>query len=78
MCESQHNSSYSCDGGFAEYVIAAAPFVARLPAGVDFAPMAPILCADLRAGRFEGAAVLVPKPPVERREKADGGVASFE
>ena len=47
LCESQHNTGYSCDGGFAEYVIAAAPFVARLPAGVDFAQMAPILCAGV-------------------------------
>ncbi len=47
MCESQHNTGYSCDGGFAEYVIAAASFVARLPATVDFAQMAPILCAGV-------------------------------
>jgi len=47
LCESQHNTGYSCDGGFAEYVIAAAPFVARLPEGVDFAQMAPILCAGV-------------------------------
>jgi propanol-preferring alcohol dehydrogenase len=47
LCEHQHNTGYSCDGGFAEYVIAAAPFVARLPTGVDFARMAPILCAGV-------------------------------
>ncbi|WGD28819.1 alcohol dehydrogenase AdhP [Ancylobacter sp. WKF20] len=47
LCEHQHNTGYSCDGGFAEYVIAAAPFVARLPEGVDFAAMAPILCAGV-------------------------------
>ncbi|HEY9212053.1 MAG TPA: alcohol dehydrogenase AdhP [Ancylobacter sp.] len=47
LCEHQHNTGYSCDGGFAEYVIAAAPFVARLPAGIDFAQMAPILCAGV-------------------------------
>ncbi|MBS9477772.1 alcohol dehydrogenase AdhP [Ancylobacter radicis] len=47
LCEHQHNTGYSCDGGFAEYVIAAAPFVARLPVGVDFAAMAPILCAGV-------------------------------
>jgi alcohol dehydrogenase, propanol-preferring len=47
LCEHQHNTGYSCDGGFAEYVIAAAPFVARLPVGVDFAQMAPILCAGV-------------------------------
>jgi propanol-preferring alcohol dehydrogenase len=47
LCEHQHNTGYSCDGGFAEYVIAAAPFAARLPAGVDFAEIAPILCAGV-------------------------------
>jgi alcohol dehydrogenase, propanol-preferring len=47
LCEHQHNTGYSCDGGFAEYVIAAAPFVSRLPPGMDFAQMAPILCAGV-------------------------------
>ena len=47
LCERQHNTGYSCDGGFAEYVIAAAPFVARLPVGLDFAEIAPILCAGV-------------------------------
>jgi propanol-preferring alcohol dehydrogenase len=47
VCEHQHNTGYSCDGGFAEYVIAAAPFAAQLPVGVDFAQIAPILCAGV-------------------------------
>lgn len=47
LCERQHNTGYSCDGGFAEYVIASAPFAARLPKRVDFAQMAPILCAGV-------------------------------
>lgn len=47
LCEHQHNTGYSCNGGFAEYVIASAAFAARLPAGVDFAQMAPILCAGV-------------------------------
>ena len=47
LCEHQHDTGYSVDGGFAEYVIAAAPFVARLPVGVDFHQMAPILCAGV-------------------------------
>src|ERR1700687_1397820 len=47
VCEHQHNTGYSCNGGFAEYVIAAAPFAARLPAGIDFASIAPILCAGV-------------------------------
>jgi alcohol dehydrogenase, propanol-preferring len=47
LCEHQHDTGYSCDGGFAEYVIASAAFTARLPVGVDFAQMAPILCAGV-------------------------------
>jgi propanol-preferring alcohol dehydrogenase len=47
LCEHQHNTGYSVNGGFAEYVIASAPFAARLPANVDFAAIAPILCAGV-------------------------------
>lgn len=47
LCERQHNTGYSVNGGFAEYVVASAPFTARLPADVDFAAIAPILCAGV-------------------------------
>ena len=47
VCERQHNTGYSCNGGFADYVIASAPFAARLPATVDLAEIAPILCAGV-------------------------------
>jgi propanol-preferring alcohol dehydrogenase len=47
LCESQNDSGYSLDGTFAEYAIGSAAYVARLPAGVDFAAMAPILCAGV-------------------------------
>lgn len=47
LCEHQHDTGYSVNGGFAEYVIASAAFVARLPANVDFAAIAPILCAGV-------------------------------
>jgi propanol-preferring alcohol dehydrogenase len=47
LCEHQHNTGYSVNGGFAEYVVASAAFAARLPAGVDFAAIAPILCAGV-------------------------------
>jgi len=47
LCEHQHNTGYSVNGGFAEYVIASAAFAARLPATVDFAAIAPILCAGV-------------------------------
>lgn len=47
LCEHQHDTGYSCDGGFAEYVIASAAFTARLPVNVDLAQIAPILCAGV-------------------------------
>jgi propanol-preferring alcohol dehydrogenase len=47
LCEHQHNTGYSVNGGFAEYVIASAAFAARLPDNVDFAAIAPILCAGV-------------------------------
>ncbi|MGT2434627.1 alcohol dehydrogenase AdhP [Bradyrhizobium betae] len=47
LCEHQHNTGYSVNGGFAEYVTASAAFAAKLPASVDFAAIAPILCAGV-------------------------------
>ncbi|MCA6112270.1 alcohol dehydrogenase AdhP [Bradyrhizobium cenepequi] len=47
LCEHQHNTGYSVNGGFAEYVIASAAFAAKLPANIDFAEIAPILCAGV-------------------------------
>ena len=47
LCESQHDSGYSVNGSFAEYAIGSAAYVARLPERVDFAQMAPILCAGV-------------------------------
>ncbi len=47
LCESQNDSGYSVDGTFAEYALGATDYVGRLPAGVDFASIAPILCAGV-------------------------------
>jgi len=47
LCYAQHNTGYSVNGGFAEYVIGAAAYVGRLPAHADLAQMAPILCAGV-------------------------------
>jgi propanol-preferring alcohol dehydrogenase len=47
LCEQQHNSGYSVDGGFAQYAIASAAYAARLPDDVDFAQIAPIICAGV-------------------------------
>jgi propanol-preferring alcohol dehydrogenase len=47
LCESQQNGGYSVDGSYAEYVVADARYVARFPAGINFAEMAPITCAGV-------------------------------
>jgi propanol-preferring alcohol dehydrogenase len=47
LCEQQHNSGYSVDGSFAEYAIAAADYVGRLPDNANFIELAPILCAGV-------------------------------
>jgi alcohol dehydrogenase, propanol-preferring len=47
LCPRQRDSGFSLDGTFAEYALGHADYVARLPAGADFAACAPILCAGL-------------------------------
>jgi alcohol dehydrogenase, propanol-preferring len=47
LCESQQNGGYSVDGGYAEYVIADARYVAHFPANINFTEMAPIICAGV-------------------------------
>ena len=47
LCYAQHNTGYSVNGSFAEYVVGAARYVGRLPETADFAEMAPILCAGV-------------------------------
>jgi alcohol dehydrogenase, propanol-preferring len=47
LCESQQNSGYSVNGAFAQYCLAPAAYVARLPENVSFADAAPVLCAGV-------------------------------
>lgn len=47
LCESQQNSGYSVNGGFAEYALANAGYVGHLPQNVGFVDIAPILCAGV-------------------------------
>jgi propanol-preferring alcohol dehydrogenase len=47
LCESQQNGGYSVDGGYAEYVIADARYVARFPKNINFLEIAPIICAGV-------------------------------
>ena len=47
LCETQQNTGYSVNGGFAEYALANAGYVGHLPANVGFVDVAPILCAGV-------------------------------
>ncbi|UCC44215.1 MAG: zinc-dependent alcohol dehydrogenase [Candidatus Zixiibacteriota bacterium] len=47
LCHSQLATGYSVDGGFAQFCVAPADFVTRIPHGVDLYEMAPILCAGV-------------------------------
>jgi propanol-preferring alcohol dehydrogenase len=47
LCASQHNTGYGVDGGYAEYMVADAAYAVKIPAGMDLAKAAPILCAGV-------------------------------
>lgn len=47
LCESQQNGGYSVDGGYAEYVVADARYVAHFPHNINFLEAAPITCAGV-------------------------------
>lgn len=47
LCESQQNTGYSVNGGFAEYTLADAGYVGHLPDNVGFVDIAPVLCAGV-------------------------------
>lgn len=47
LCPEQQNTGYSVNGAYAEYVLAPAAYVARIPNGLDFIEAAPILCAGV-------------------------------
>ncbi|CBV42702.1 alcohol dehydrogenase AdhP [Halomonas elongata] len=47
LCESQQNTGYSVNGGFAEYTLAQADYVGKLPDNVGFVEIAPVLCAGV-------------------------------
>ncbi|MEM0934597.1 MAG: alcohol dehydrogenase AdhP [Pseudomonadota bacterium] len=47
LCESQQNTGYSVDGGYADFVRADAAYVGRLPDTLEFGNAAPVLCAGV-------------------------------
>ena len=47
LCESQQNTGYSVDGGYAEYAKADPRFVGKLPKNLEMTAVAPVLCAGV-------------------------------
>ncbi len=47
LCPNQSNSGYSVDGAYAEYAVADAAFVGKVPAGLDPLDAAPLTCAGV-------------------------------
>ncbi|APX13813.1 alcohol dehydrogenase AdhP [Tateyamaria omphalii] len=47
LCESQQNTGYSVDGGYAEFVRADADYVGHLPGAMEYGPASPVLCAGV-------------------------------
>jgi alcohol dehydrogenase, propanol-preferring len=47
LCLQQRNTGYSVDGGYADYVVADAGYVGRVPEGIDPFDAAPLTCAGV-------------------------------
>ena len=47
LCLEQKNSGYSVDGSFAQYALAQADYLGRIPENLSFIDAAPILCAGV-------------------------------
>lgn len=60
LCHEQQNTGYSVNGSFAEYVLADANYVGRLPDNVSFIDISPILCAGVTV--YKGLKVTDTKP----------------
>lgn len=60
LCHEQENTGYSVNGGFAEYALAEAAYLGHVPAGLDLAEVAPILCAGVTV--YKGLKVTDTKP----------------
>ena len=60
LCPDQQNTGYSVNGGFAEYALAEADYVARLPDNIDLVEIAPVLCAGVTV--YKGLKMTEAKP----------------
>lgn len=47
LCHQQHNAGYSVNGGYAEYCLADARYVVKVPDTLDYVEAAPIFCAGV-------------------------------
>lgn len=47
LCESQLNTGYSVDGGYAEFIVADSRYVAKIPEELEFEEAAPHFCAGV-------------------------------
>jgi propanol-preferring alcohol dehydrogenase len=47
LCAKQKNAGYGVSGGYADYVVAPAAYVGRLPNNISFEEIAPVLCAGV-------------------------------
>ena len=81
LCESALFTGWDVDGGFAEYMVAPADFVYRLPEGMDDLAAAPLLCAGiigyrcLRLVGIVGEDAGLPGAAGLRRLSGEGGPA---
>lgn len=60
LCPEQHNTGYSVNGSFAEYVVADANYVGILPDKLSFVEVAPVLCAGVTV--YKGLKMTDTKP----------------
>ena len=60
MCESALYGGYTANGGFAEYCVAPAAYVARIPKGMDAVAAGPMICAGVTT--YKGIKVADCKP----------------
>ncbi|MCM3039619.1 alcohol dehydrogenase AdhP [Paenibacillus motobuensis] len=47
LCKEQHNAGYSVDGSYADYCLADAGYVVKIPDNIDFIEAAPLFCAGV-------------------------------
>ena len=60
LCESQQNTGFSVNGGFADYVVADPNYVGHLPANLGFVELDPVLCAGVTV--YKGLKMTDTKP----------------